>query len=359
MSTILFTEQTTAPDTPASDKVKIYAKADGFMYSKDDAGVETRMSNDVSSNSFSTISVPAGTNPVADSTGDTLNLTTSDAALTITGTAATDTVDFTLNTVPVAKGGTGQTTATAAFNALDPLTTKGDLIVNDGTNSIRLPVGSNGQVLSADSAQASGLLWIASASSADPLATMSLTDDFPTIGNTTGQVGQLGWVESSAGTAATTIRKSGISGHPGIITLRPGTVSTGRAAIALGGDGFNTAVLSDGTTEIVWVMRSAQVLLTFEMLAIGMGDTSNAVGDQLNGVYFQLLGSPVPDINWFIVTANAGTRTRVNTGIAYAANTWTKLKITVNAAGTSVQANINGVLLPRIFQPWLYLHLLK
>jgi hypothetical protein len=69
---------------------------------------------------------------------------------------------------------------------------------------------------------------------------------------------------------------------------------------------------------------------------------ANNVGDQTNGVYFQLLGSPTPDTNWFIVTANASTRTRVNTGIAYAANTWFKLKLTVNAAGTSVQANING-----------------
>ncbi|MEK2646675.1 tail fiber domain-containing protein [Bdellovibrio sp. BCCA] len=63
-------------------------------------------------------------------------------------------------TLPIANGGTGQTTATAAFNGLSPSTTKGDLIVHDGTNDIRLPVGANGQVLSANSAQASGLQWI-------------------------------------------------------------------------------------------------------------------------------------------------------------------------------------------------------
>lgn len=63
-------------------------------------------------------------------------------------------------TLPVANGGTGQTTATAAFDALSPLTTKGDVLTNDGTNDIRLPVGTNGQVLSANSAQTSGLEWI-------------------------------------------------------------------------------------------------------------------------------------------------------------------------------------------------------
>jgi hypothetical protein len=43
--------------------------------------------------------------------------------------------------VPIAEGGTGQITAVAAFNALSPLTTLGDLLTNDGTNNIRLAVG--------------------------------------------------------------------------------------------------------------------------------------------------------------------------------------------------------------------------
>ncbi|WP_374075464.1 tail fiber protein [Bdellovibrio bacteriovorus] len=63
-------------------------------------------------------------------------------------------------TLPIANGGTGQTSALAAFNGLSPLTTKGDILTRDGTNNIRLPVGTNGQVLSANSAQASGLQWI-------------------------------------------------------------------------------------------------------------------------------------------------------------------------------------------------------
>jgi hypothetical protein len=61
--------------------------------------------------------------------------------------------------VTIAQGGTGQTTQTAAFNALDPLTTKGDLIVHDGTNSVRVGVGTNGQEIVADSSDAEGLVW--------------------------------------------------------------------------------------------------------------------------------------------------------------------------------------------------------
>jgi len=61
--------------------------------------------------------------------------------------------------ITIARGGTGQITQTLGFNALSPQTTKGDLIAHNGTNAIRLAVGSNGTVLTADSGQASGWIW--------------------------------------------------------------------------------------------------------------------------------------------------------------------------------------------------------
>lgn len=62
-------------------------------------------------------------------------------------------------TLTVARGGTGQTTTTAAFNALSPLTTKGDLLTNDGTNDVRQAVGTNGRGVFADSAQTNGIKY--------------------------------------------------------------------------------------------------------------------------------------------------------------------------------------------------------
>lgn len=112
----------------------------------------------------------SSTIPGSDITGD------------ITGNAANVT-----GTVSIANGGTGATTAVAATNALlpsqtgnsgkvlgtdgtntswvtagggttSPLTTKGD-VYTYSTVDARLPVGTNGQVLTVDSAEATGIKW--------------------------------------------------------------------------------------------------------------------------------------------------------------------------------------------------------
>jgi hypothetical protein len=59
-------------------------------------------------------------------------------------------------TLPIANGGTGQTTASTAFNALSPITSVGDLIIGNGVNSAtRLAIGANGYVLTSDGTTAS------------------------------------------------------------------------------------------------------------------------------------------------------------------------------------------------------------
>ena len=53
--------------------------------------------------------------------------------------------------------------ATPASGFVDPLTTKGDIMVY-GTGTTRLAVGTNGYVLSADSSEATGLKWVPASS---------------------------------------------------------------------------------------------------------------------------------------------------------------------------------------------------
>lgn len=77
------------------------------------------------------------TNPVT-----TFEIDFPNIPVTHTGTKAS------VGTVSVAGGGTGQITAAAAFNALSPITTTGDIIYSpSGATSQRLAIGSTGNVL--------------------------------------------------------------------------------------------------------------------------------------------------------------------------------------------------------------------
>lgn len=108
-----------------------------------------------------TVNVAGSTGTVTsvDVSGGTTGLTTSGGPVTTSGTITL------AGTLAIANGGTGQTTQTAAFDALSPLTTKGDLIAHNGTNDVRVPVGTNGYVLTADSTAATGVAWAESSGS--------------------------------------------------------------------------------------------------------------------------------------------------------------------------------------------------
>jgi len=74
----------------------------------------------------------------------TLNQNTTGTAANVTGTVA------------ILNGGTGQTTASAAFNALSPITTTGDLILGTGVNTAsRLAIGANSYLLTSNGTTAS------------------------------------------------------------------------------------------------------------------------------------------------------------------------------------------------------------
>jgi len=86
-------------------------------------------------------------------------------------------------TLAITNGGTGQTSQTAAFDAMAPTTTKGDLIVSNGTDNVRLPVGgTNGHVLTVDSAESTGVKWAAASGGGSSFAPTQTTktDTFST-----------------------------------------------------------------------------------------------------------------------------------------------------------------------------------
>lgn len=111
---------------------------------------------------------------------------TSLAGSKITGNISGNAANVT-GTVAIANGGTGQTTQTAAFDALAPTTTKGDLIVSNGTDNVRQAVGADNYVLTADSAQATGVKWAPASGSGLTISndTSTATNLYPTFASAT------------------------------------------------------------------------------------------------------------------------------------------------------------------------------
>ena len=98
----------------------------------------------------------AGTVNYVDVSGGLTGLSYNGGPITSSGTITAS------GTLGVGYGGTSATTAIAAFNALAPTTTSGDLIYRTSTGNVRLAIGSSGQLLTASG----GLpVWISAAAS--------------------------------------------------------------------------------------------------------------------------------------------------------------------------------------------------
>jgi hypothetical protein len=150
----------------------------------------------------------------------------------------------------VSRGGTGQSTQTAAFDALDPLTTKGDLIVHNGTNSIREAVGANDFVLTADSTQASGIKWAAAASSIDYATEFSNATIATSVAANalTIALKQKAGTDCSTGSAACNIGFRSDTATSGVYNRRQQT-----AALSLVISSGSTLGMRSGVSGVIWV----------------------------------------------------------------------------------------------------------
>ena len=191
-----------AASTPSTGNVTLYAKTDGLLYSKDDAGTETALGvsgggisdgdkgdvtvsssgtvwtvdNDVVTNAklanMATATIKGRTTA---GTGDPEDLTATQATALLDAMVGDSGSGGTKGLVPApASGdaaagkflkadGTWAVAAGSGSVATDAIwDAKGDLAGGTGANTAaRLPVGTNGYVLTADSAEATGLKWAA------------------------------------------------------------------------------------------------------------------------------------------------------------------------------------------------------
>lgn len=157
--------------------------------------------------------------------------------------------------ISITNGGTGQATQLLGFNALSPLTMKGDDLAFDGTDNIRLGVGANNTVLTADSAQASGKKWAS-------ILTACPTCNF-----------------SSAALSSNAV-VVGSGGAQGIATIGADTTATHFLAATAGAPAFRAlAPLTDLPNSPTWQT------FTVTAIANGVNGCANANGCwEVNGV---------------------------------------------------------------------------
>ena len=269
-------------------------------------------------------------------------------SITTLGTISSGTWNGT--TIAIANGGTGQTSQTAAFDALAPTTTKGDLIVHNGTDNIREAIGTNNYVLTADSAQASGVKW----APATAVSSVTVTDD-----TTTNATVYPTWAAGTSGAQAMTVSSTKITFNPSTglltstgfsgsgalltsipngglvnssITVTAGTGMSGGGSVSLGGSvTLNNAGVTSiaGTANRVTASASTGAV-TLDISASYVGQSSiTTLGTITTGVWNGTT----------IAVANGGTgvTTSTGTGSVVLSNTPTLVTPVLGAAtGTSV-----------------------
>jgi hypothetical protein len=296
-------------------------------------------------------------------------------------------------TLAIGSGGTGQTTASAAFNALSPITTTGDLILGNGTNSAtRLAIGANGYLLSSNGTTASwqpapaggvttfagGTTGLTPASATS--GAISLAGTLVVSNGGTGATTLTGYVKgagTTALTASSTIPNTDITGLGTMSTQNANSVAVTGGAIdgtTIGATtattgAFTTATASTSvTTPTVQATGSGGLALknstgTTQML-MGAGGGDNLavnVSTNLNGTNAQIDISPTGTGHVHIKPAGSGSIEIAPTSVgtinnmsigATTASTVRATTVTTTGTGSSTdgsgQVYLNGATSNRI-----------
>jgi hypothetical protein len=210
-------------------------------------------------------------------------------------------------TLPIGNGGTGQTTASTAFNALSPITTVGDLILGTGTNTAgRLAIGANSYVLTSDGTTAS---WAAPSGG---VSTFSAgTTGFTPNTATTGAV-------TLSGTLATTNGGTGLTSfttNGAVYATSTSALTTGTLPVASGGSGATTLTgVLFGNGSSPFTAATGSEIAT----AIGSTAITNATNASNTAI---TTGSATTNYLTFVTATTGNLPQLTNTGLTYNGST--------------------------------------
>lgn len=219
-------------------------------------------------------------------------------------------------TLPVDDGSSGQVLSTNGSGVLSwipssaasPLTTKGD-IYTYSTVDDRLPVGTNGQVLSADSAEATGLKWITAAgvganTALSNLASVAINTSLISDTDVTDDLG-------SASIKWNNVFASTLSSNASSLSLVGGDISLNSAQNYL--KPFGAAAGQTGNLYFQELAANGTNLIGFRAPDALTGTTTFTLpdGDGTSGQFLSTNGSAV--LSW-VTASGSGTVTNVTAG---------------------------------------------
>lgn len=248
----------------------------------------------------------------------------------------------------------GTVALTSDVPAASPTTTKGDLIVRGSSSDTRLEVGTDGQVLTADSTAATGVKWAAGSGGGGSELTyvnsMGFSTDFPINPVFFTSEAALGIVYGANGTGASRSWQLdvGTSKAMGSIRLNTGTTASGMSSVSSNpsfGDGLGVLAIASKITCRVGIVFNTlgDASNNFYVMA-GLAPTGLTQPHPSNGIYFSFKYNEGSG-KWRGNTRKSSVSTYVDNGAVSAVSTLKvyDLMFVIQPTWNSVEFFVNGV----------------